>query len=417
MKVLISSIGSRGEAQPVLGLALELRALGHDATLCVPPNFKSWVESHGIACIPIGPDVQKFVAQSASAGAGAKPRKPTQAQTRQFVAHTVRDQFALTREAAKGRDLIVVAGGLQSAGRSVAEASQIPYVYAAFCAGTLPSHAHPPPVMRSTWVPRFVSRRQSLPGVVNRLLWAQSERSWNDLFLETVNEQRAALGLRAVDSVPRHIFTDRPWLAADAALGPAGPSADLAITQTGAWLLPNPGPLPDALERFLASGEPPLYFGFGSMSAKPDTSRMLVEAARAVGRRAVISHGWGNLDVIDQGTDCIAIGDVDHAKLFPRVVAVVHHGGAGTTTVAASAGAPQLVVPHLYDQYYWANRVRRLGIGVAGPLATRLTVAALVRALRECLRPDVAARAQAFASRVERHGARLAAQRLDEEFG
>jgi vancomycin aglycone glucosyltransferase len=144
---------------------------------------------------------------------------------------------------------------------------------------------------------------------------------------------------------------------------------------------------------------------------------MLVEAARAVGRRAVISHGWGNLDVIDQGTDCIAIGDVDHAKLFPRVVAVVHHGGAGTTTVAASAGAPQLVVPHLYDQYYWANRVRRLGIGVAGPLATRLTVAALVRALRECLRPDVAARAQAFASRVERHGARLAAQRLDEEFG
>ena len=114
---------------------------------------------------------------------------------------------------------------------------------------------------------------------------------------------------------------------------------------------------------------------------------MLIAAARAVGRRAVISHGWGNLDVIDRGADCIAIGDVDHAKLFPRVAAVVHHGGAGTTTAAASAGAPQLVVPHLYDQHYWANRVRRLGIGVAGPLAARLTTDALVAALRRCLQP------------------------------
>src|SRR5215831_2810543 len=122
MKVLISSIGSRGEAQPILGLALELRALGHDATLCLPPNFKPWVEAHGIACIPIGPDVQKFAAQSASAP--TKRKKATRAQMRQLVAHTVREQFAVTREAAKGRDLIVVAGGLQSAGRSIAEALQ-----------------------------------------------------------------------------------------------------------------------------------------------------------------------------------------------------------------------------------------------------------------------------------------------------
>jgi vancomycin aglycone glucosyltransferase len=409
MKVLISSIGSRGEVQPILALALELRALGHDSALCVAPNFKPWVESHGIACIPIGPDVQKHVAQSG--GAIGTRKKPPKAQMRPFMQHTVREQFQVMGDAARGCDLIVVAGGIQSAGRSIAEKLKIPYVYAAYCAGTLPSHAHPPPMIGTRSV-----RTQSLPGLVNRVLWIRSERSWNGFFLDPVNEQRAALGLDAIASVPRHIFTERPWLAADAALGPAAPSS-LAITQTGAWLLPSAAPLPEALEQFLARGEPPVYLGFGSMGAKPETSRVLVEAARAVGRRFVISQGWGNLDVIDAGDDCIAIGDVDHAKLFPRVAAVVHHGGAGTTTVAAAAGAPQLVVPHLYDQYYWASRVRRLGIGVAGPSARRLTVPALVHTLRECLEPAVAARARAFASRVELRGARLAAEKLGKEFG
>ena len=217
--------------------------------------------------------------------------------------------------------------------------------------------------------------------------------------------------------MPRHIFTQHPWLAADAVLSPAAPSAELPITQTGAWLLPSDAALPDSLERFLGSGEPPLYFGFGSMRATPQTSRVLVEVARALGRRAVISQGWGNLDVIDAGADCISIGDVDHAKLFPRVAAVVHHGGAGTTTVAAGVGSPQVLVPHLYDQHYWASRVRRLGIGIAGPIAARLTVDALAGALRQCLRPDVAMRARALASRIELRGARLAAERLDREFG
>jgi vancomycin aglycone glucosyltransferase len=403
MKVLISSIGSRGEVQPILALALELRALGHGATLCVAPNFKPWVESFGMPCIPVGPDVQKFVAQSE----GANHKKTTRAQWRQIVEHTVREQFQVMGEAARGCDLIVVAGGLQSAGCSIAEALKIPYVYAAYCAVTLPSRAHPPPMVRP----------QSLPGFMNRLLWIASERTWNALFRATVNEQRAALGLAAVRSVPRHVFTQRPWLAADPVLGPAGASDELAITQTGAWLLPSAAPFPDELEQFLAGGEPPVYFGFGSMRAMPQMSRAVVEAARALGRRAVISQGWGNLDVIDTGADCISVGDVDHAKLFPRVAAVVHHGGAGTTTCAASAGAAQVVVPHLYDQHYWANRVQGLGIGTAGPLAARLTADSLTRALRECLQPDVAARARAVAQRIERHGARSAAERLAREYG
>jgi vancomycin aglycone glucosyltransferase len=96
---------------------------------------------------------------------------------------------------------------------------------------------------------------------------------------------------------------------------------------------------------------------------------------------------------------------------------VVHHGGAGTTTAAARAGRAQVIVPHHYDQFYWAHRVRELGVGVSGPTRKRLSLTALVSALRESLRPETIERAQALANRMERSGARIAAQRLISEFG
>ena len=137
------------------------------------------------------------------------------------------------------------------------------------------------------------------------------------------------------------MFTDRPWLAVDPTLAPR--SGD-TIVQTGAWFLRVPTPLPDDLERFLARGEPPVYFGFGSTRGSGETGRLVIEVARAGGVRAIVSRGWGNL-AIDDGDDCISIGDVSHDTLFPRVAAVVHHGGAGTTAAAAKAGKPQVIVP------------------------------------------------------------------------
>src|SRR5262249_14581652 len=96
--------------------------------------------------------------------------------------------------------------------------------------------------------------------------------------------------------------------------------------------------------------------------------------------------------------------------LFPRMAAIVHHGGAGTTTLASLSGAPQVVIPQRYDQHYWAQRVQQLGIGIAhagAPSADSLT-----RALEHTLQPDVAARARSIAAAVRGDGAQLAAQRL-----
>ncbi len=383
--------------------------MGHSASLCVPPNFKGWVESLGIECVPIGLDVQKSTSKMAQAN--AKHKKPSKAELRALAAYSVREYFRATLEAARGFDLIVVAGALQMAGRSVAEALRIPYVYAAYCPAALAAADHPPPKIRTR------IRSQTLPRVANAILWKLDRRSWNRRFRATINDQRAALGLNPIADVQRYVSTDSPWLAADPILGPAKGGDEMQVSQTGTWFLSsNTVPLPDELERFLAAGEPPIYFGFGSMRASAGKGELLVRAARALGQRAIIAQGWGQLAPIDGAADCISIGEVNHELLFPRVAAIVHHGGAGTTATAARAGKPQAVVPHLYDQYYWAHRIEKLGIGHSGPAASQLSAEGLIATVRRCLEPEVIARAKAMAPRIEPHGARIAAERLVREF-
>ncbi len=405
MQVLLSSIGSRGDVQPILALALELQALGHRARLCVAPNFKEWIESYGLEFTPIGPDLRKLT------GISTQPVLPPSEEARQQLAiQTVRTQFQVIAEAARGCDLAIGAGALQIALRSVAEVQKIPYVFAAYCPAVLPSPKYPPPKTGGHY-------SFSLPESVNQQLWKENEQEFHQRFGATLNEERAKIGLGPVSSVRSYMFTDRPWLAADPALAPAFPAAGLEVVQTGAWMLSDGTALTDGLEDFLAKGAPPIYLGFGSMQASEQTGRMLLEAARLLGLRSILSQGWANLTPGDTGNDCFSIGDVNHQKLFPRMAAIVHHGGSGTTTAAARAGIAQVIIPHNYDQFYWAHRVQQLGAGVSGPGRDELTVDSLVEALRAALRPEVTRRAQELAGRIELHGARSAAERLTDEFG
>jgi vancomycin aglycone glucosyltransferase len=405
MQVLLSSIGSRGDVQPIVALGLELQALGHSARLCVAPNFKEWIESYGLECVPIGPDLKKLTGGTVP----GKPVMPSQEQLQQMAEQMVAGQFQVIGEAAKGCDLIVGAGALQIATRSIADAQKIPYIFAAYCPAVLPSQYYPPSKMGGHY--SFTLSQEE-----NLQLWKQDEESFGR-FAPKLNEERAKIGLAPVTSVQGYMFTERPWLAADPVLAPAFPLAGMQVVTSGAWMLPDETPLPEELENFLADGAPPIYLGFGSMRASDQTSRTLVEAVKSLGLRAILSQGWANLMPGESGKDIFSTGDVSHAKLFPRVAAIVHHGGAGTTSSAARAGKAQVIIPHNYDQFYWAHRVQELGVGVSGPLRDELSVDGLVQALRECLRPEVTARAGELAGRMELNGARIAAERIKKEFG
>ncbi|HTP02930.1 MAG TPA: glycosyltransferase [Anaerolineales bacterium] len=410
MQILLSSIGSRGDVQPLVALGVELHALGHRARLCVAPNFREWVESYGLECVPIGPDLKKMTGGTvpeAIAGRSVMPADPQAAQ--RMVDQSVRDQFRVISEAARGCDVLLGAGALQIALRSIAESQRIPYVFAAYCPAVLPSPKYPPPKTGGYY-------SHSLTEAKNTELWKKNEVEFNARFGEMFNEERGKLGMGPVASVRDYMFTERPWLAADPALGPVFPAAGLDVTQTGAWMLAEGAALPDEVEQFLAAGSPPVFLGFGSMRASDQTPRILVESVRAVGLRSILSQGWARLAPVDMGNDCLSIGELDHARLFPRVAAVVHHGGAGTTHTAVRAGRPQVIVPHNYDQFYWRNRVSELGVGTPGPLRDELTTEALVVALRQCLKPETARRAQELAGRMELNGARIAAERLAREY-
>jgi vancomycin aglycone glucosyltransferase len=147
------------------------------------------------------------------------------------------------------------------------------------------------------------------------------------------------------------------------------------------------------------------------MRAPTDIARVAIEAIRTQGRRVLVGRGWAELAMIDDRDDCLGVGEVNQQVLFGRVAAVVHHGGAGTTTTAARAGVPQVVVPQMADQPYWAGRVAGLGIGLAhdGPTPTTESLSA---ALRAALTPETRARATAVAGTIRTDGATVAATLL-----
>lgn len=405
MRVLLSTIGSRGDVQPLVALGWQLKAVGEEVRLCVPPDFQEWIEGLGMLVTPIGPELRS-TGKARPSGAPLTPE-----QRRQMIEGTVIAQFETISAAARGCDVIVGATALQVAAPSVAEKLGVPCFFAAYCPAVLPSPHHAPPVLAA------LGDKPALAMADYSDLWKQDAQRWNDGWRSPINAHRASLGLSPVEDVRSYVLTARPWLAADQTLGPWPDPQNHAVFQTGAWILPDERPLAAELEAFLGAGEPPIYFGFGSIRAPTDVSRVMIESARALGRRAILFRGWAELSLPDHEPDCLAIGEVNQQVLFPRVAAVVHHGGAGTTTAAARAGAPQVVIPQHYDQHYWAQRVQHLGIGIAHPSSTPNTDS-LTGALRHALQPGVAARARSIATAVRSDGALAAASYLkDLRFG
>ena len=398
MRILLSTIGSRGDVQPLVALGLQLKELDQDVHVCVPPDFREWIEGLGMSVTSIGPELRSTGKTNPMAS------RPTPEQIRQMMEGTVATQFETITAAAQGCDMIVGATALQVATPSIAEQMGVPYFFAAYCPAVLPSPHHAPPVLTGLG-------DKSVTMTDYTELWEKDAQRWNMQWMDILNAQRTTRGLSPISDVRSYVLTNQPWLASDPTLGPWDEPDDESVFQTGAWMINDEHPLDPELEAFLEAGDPPIYFGFGSISAPHDFSRVVIETARALGRRVILLKGWADLSLLDDAPDCIAIGEVNHQALFKRVAAIVHHGGAGTTHAATRGGAPQVLIPQHYDQYYWAGRVQELGIGVAH-MQNAPTTESLTKALEQVLQPGVVARAQSVAKEIRTDGALIAAQRF-----
>jgi len=373
VRIALAAVGTRGDVQPVLALGRALRARGHDVRVCAPPNFRDWVTDVGLPFFAVGQDLHALVTGD------WRDMVERPLSCLKGLEEMMRLQFDDLRKAAEGAEVIVGAG-VQHAGPSVAAALDAPYFYAAFCPVVLRSAEHPAPLLE----------RQDHPAWVNRLSWWACQRLFDWKLLRPLNRQREALGLARVRSTYAHGFgSGTMLLATDPLVAPApGDARHPDLVTTGFWFLDedeeDAAPLDPELQAFLDDGAPPVYVGFGSMPARdPErTTRAVVEAVLASRQRAVLHRGWAGLGAGDLPAQVHVVGSVPHARLFPRVSAVVHHGGAGTTAAALRAGVPQVVVPHVLDQFYWANRVHRIGVGPRAPSMRRLDTGGLARAIR-----------------------------------
>jgi hypothetical protein len=323
----------------------------------------------------MGGSMAAFLAQNSSA-MGWNVFRLARAVKRQ-VGVEVAAQFQLLTTLAKASDHVVGAS-LAFAALSCAQSAGRPYHFIAFAPETFPSGYHP----------ALGVRRQRLPRMVNRFTWWVARRVDNWLLREAINRGRTGLGLPPIEDALDHFAAPaRGLLATDHELAPAPPDVRLPVAASGAMLLDEGGTLPDEVEAFLAAGPPPIYVGFGSMpDARPQQTRKLVrQAVQAAGCRAIVYTGAESPAGQPIAPGILTVGTLPHTLLFPRVALVVHHGGAGTSARAARAGIPQVILPHVLDQFPWSARMAERGLGPKPILKHRPSSGILAARIREAL--------------------------------
>lgn len=387
MRIGIIAVDTRGGVQPYVALGLGLRAAGHEVRLVVPADSRQLVTRWGLEVEALSASMQDGARQAAAAGGTGAGRVVPRGLREQMVQQSVTQARELLQAT---RGLQVLTGGVGGSvlGVHVAEKHDIPFVSTHLQPVGTPTR-HLPGVL-APWIPTWLGSSGRRAGqALTRAALSMPFRPVSRVVRRDVLDLPARP--RPTDPTLPRLYGFSPRVV------PPPPDWPPTCRVTGYWFLPaEPGwTPPPALSRFLDSGPAPVCVGFGSMlGANPARlTAAVVDAVRRVGARCVLLSGWGGLDTVT-GDDVLVVDEVPHDWLFPRVAAVVHHGGAGTTGAALRAGTPAVVVPFGVDQPFWGARVAALGTG-PGPIPLRaLTTDRLADALR-VVTTDEAMRARA----------------------
>lgn len=338
MHVTISPIGTHGDIRPCVALAKEVQKRGHSVDMLVPENGLKLCQEQNLPAIGLEIDYDQLV---------KNPNKNKQDQI-ELVQTLIEKQFLGMEPALKKSDLLIGAS-VQLAGLHLAEYYDIPYYHVYFISRFLESKYYPPF--------RFSAKSKGL--IRNWLLWKTFKIYSNKITRDHINKYRQKLGLKTV-STPSNLYRNNLLVATDAELDPSYPDIKEKYQQTGYWHL-HEDELPLGLDS-QTKGRKLVYLGFGSLQDqfKDATIAMIKEIASQLDVIFVVSEKLlGKKEISEQ---IIPIGYASHLNLFSQVDIVIHHGGAGTTHTAAYCGKPQIIIPQVNDQFYWAEKVKELGV-------------------------------------------------------
>jgi sterol 3beta-glucosyltransferase len=393
MQVTIIAPGSRGDVQPYVALGKGLKEAGHTVRVLASQDFQNLVSAYGLDFFDMGGSMQT-VAQSMQGlleqGNFLKILSSMGDAAQRLVSQASRSGLV----ACQGSDLIIGGLGGLFVGLALSEKLGIPFVQAFYFPFTptreFPNALVPLPQTRLPSWANSLSHR-----LAQQMMW-QNYRTADTKARRQVLQMAPAPFWGPFASLHRQeqtiLYGYSPQVL------PPPKDWDDFIHVTGYWFLePRAGWKPPIdLVNFLQSGPPPVYIGFGSMvNSKPEeTANLVLQALARTGQRGVLSSGWGGLKKEDLPETVFMIGSIPFSWLFPQMAAVVHHGGAGTTSMGLWAGIPSIVTPFMGDQPFWGQRVYELGVGPKPIPRQRLTVGRLAESIR-CAVSDTAMRKRA----------------------
>ncbi|KIW71103.1 hypothetical protein PV04_03308 [Phialophora macrospora] len=429
LNIVIQVVGSRGDVQPFVALGLVLKTqYGHRVRLATHGTFKKFVEENGLEHFDIGGDPAELMAfmvknpglipgmKSIKEGDVAKRRKgmaeillgcwkscadadevkkseeqeesgkPAGPKRKPFVAHAI------------------IANPPSFAHIHCAEKLGVP-LHLMFTMPWSPTREFPQPIanIKSSKASRNMTNEMSYT-LVDMMTWEGLGDLTNKFRKETLGlpllSQAAATDMLHRLRIPYTYCWSPALIPKPKDWGPHITIAGFFFLSLASNYQPEP-----ALVEFLAAGPPPVYIGFGSIVVDDPNgmTKLIFDAVRKTGQRALVSKGWGGLgaDDLGQPNDVFMLGNVPHDWLFQHVSCVVHHGGAGTTAAGIALGRPTVIVPFFGDQPFWGAMVARAGAGPTPIPCKDLTADRLAAAILEALKPDTLARAKELGDRIK----------------
>jgi len=372
MKIIIPTIGTRGEVQPYIALSLGLLKAGHSVTLVTHPCMRGLVESYGVPFAPMGPDID-IGYEAAKIRTNAPHWIVGFRRVMNFSFAMLEQAHPSLLELCRAADLVIVSHS--AAGRMEADKLGLPTVSV-------------------TLMPEAIPVKDPKDSFVKRALMGLAGAGMGLLMTRPLDQIRKRAGLPPMG--PTGITSESlNLIPLSKQISPPNPLWEPRHRLTGYWFAPAPETWtpPADLAAFLEAGEPPVVISLGAMALSGEDAlegvQIALEAVKQTGVRAVI-QGWDKaMKQLQIPSNVFHAGSIPHDWLLPRASGLVHHGGFGTTASGFRAGVPMLVIPHIIDQFIWGNKVAQLGVGPQPIPRPKLTAENLAAALRETQSPEM----------------------------